>query len=225
MARPKANQPGPSAKERLEQAFWDSLHELSYDSLTVSGISKRARVNHNTFYYYYENIDDMAEQAFKNDLQDDALFLMLLIFNQADKALLENLDIVFSNPLIRERLQMVNDTEKLWQEVLSKRFTKIYAFLTNGSTYLIDLFKSSIIQLWANYFAIDTSRIDLLSSLQIEFLLNGVIGVYRSLDPGTTFDQVLSHINMLIKTPLGIAIIETITGIFNTYSNTKQEAV
>lgn len=130
-----------------------------------------------------------------------------------------------SNPLIRERLQMVNDTEKLWQEVLSKRFTKIYAFLTNGSTYLIDLFKSSIIQLWANYFAIDTSRIDLLSSLQIEFLLNGAIGMYRSLDPGTTFDQVLSHINMLIKTPLGIAIIETITGIFNTYSNTKQEAV
>ncbi len=49
--------------------------------------------------------------------------------------------------------------------------------------------------------------------------------MYRSLDPGTTFDQVLSHINMLIKTPLGIAIIETITGIFNTYSNTKQEAV
>lgn len=130
-----------------------------------------------------------------------------------------------SNPLIRERLQMVNDTEKLWQEVLSKRFTKIHAFLTNGSTYLIDLFKSSIIQLWANYFAIDTSRIDLLSSLQIEFLLNGAIGMYRSLDPGTTFDQVLSHINMLIKTPLGIAIIETITGIFNTYSNTKQEAV
>ena len=86
-------------------------------------------------------------------------------------------------------------------------------------------FKSSIIQLWANYFAIDTSRIDLLSSLQIEFLLNGAIGMYRSLDPGTTFDQVLSHINMLIKTPLGIAIIETITGIFNTYSNTKQEAV
>lgn len=120
---------------------------------------------------------------------------------------------------------MVNDTEKLWQEVLSKRFTKIYAFLTNGSTYLIDLFKSSIIQLWANYFAIDTSRIDLLSSLQIEFLLNGAIGMHRSLDPGTTFDQVLSHINMLIKTPLGIAIIETITGIFNTYSNTKQEAV
>ncbi len=160
MARPKANQPGPSAKERLEQAFWDSLHEMPYDALTVSGISKRAKVNHNTFYYYYENIDDMAKQAFKNDLQDDALFFILLIFNQADKAQLENFDVIFANPLIRERMQKAADAEEIWQDALSKRFTKIYAYLTNGSTYLIDLFKSSIIQLWVNYFNIDIKRLD-----------------------------------------------------------------
>lgn len=225
MARPKANQPGPSAKERLEQAFWDSLHEMPYSSLTVSGISKRAQVNHNTFYYYYENIDDMAEQAFKNDLQDDALFFMLLIFNQADKAQVENFDIIFTNPIIRERLHKVDNAEELWQEVLSKRFTKIYAYLTNGSTYLIDLFKSSIIQLWANYFNIDTNRLDPIASLQIEFLLNGAIGVYRSLDPNTTFDQVIYRINTLLETPLGKATIQTVLGIFETYSNTKTETV
>lgn len=225
MARPKANQPGPTAQERLEQAFWDSLHEMPYDSLTVSGISKRAQVNHNTFYYYYENIDDMAEQAFKNDLQDDALFFMLLIFNQADKAQLENFDIIFDNPAIRERLHKADNAEELWHDVLSKRFTKIYAYLTNGSTYLIDLFKSSIIQLWANYFNIDVKRFDTMAALQIEFLLNGAIGVYRSLDPDTTFDQVLSHINALLETPLGKATLQTVLGIFQAYYNTKTNIV
>lgn len=97
--------------------------------------------------------------------------------------------------------------------------------ITNGSTYLIDLFKSSIIQLWANYFAIATTRIDPLSAIQIEFLLNGAIGAYRSLDPNLTFEQVLSRINALIETPLGKAVIETITGIFQTHSNTKTGAV
>lgn len=221
MARPKANQPGPSAKERLEQAFWDSLHERPYDALTVSGISKRAKVNHNTFYYYYENIDDMAEQAFKNDLQDDALFFILLIFNQADKAQVENFNDIFDNPIIRERIQKTINVEDIWQDVLSKRFSKIYAFLTNGSTYLIDLFKSSIIQLWSNYFHIDVKQLDEISALQIEFLLNGAIGMYRSLDPNISFDQVLSRINALIETPLGKTVFQTVMNIFQTYRNTQ----
>lgn len=86
-------------------------------------------------------------------------------------------------------------------------------------------FKSSIIQLWANYFAIGTTRIDPLPAIQIEFLLNGALGAYRSLDPNITFEQVLSRINALIGTPLDKAVIETITGIFQSYSNAKTDAV
>lgn len=96
--------------------------------------------------------------------------------------------------------------------------------IMNGTTYLIDLFKSSIIQLWANYFAIDATRIDPLSAIQIEFLLNGALGAYRSLDTNITFEQVLSRINALIGTPLDKVIVETITGIFQSYSNTKTNA-
>lgn len=60
MPRPKANQEGPSARERIEQAFWDLLEEKPYRDLTVRELAERAQVNHNTFYYHFGNIDELA---------------------------------------------------------------------------------------------------------------------------------------------------------------------
>ena len=52
MARPRKDQEGPTAVERMEEAFWEILAEKPYAQITVGEIAKRAQVNKNAFYYH-----------------------------------------------------------------------------------------------------------------------------------------------------------------------------
>ena len=45
MARPRKDQEGPTAVERMEEAFWEILAEKPYAQITVGEIAKRAQVN------------------------------------------------------------------------------------------------------------------------------------------------------------------------------------
>ena len=60
MARPRADSPGPNARERLENAFWSMLSEKDYSLITVEGLSRRAEVNHNTLYKHFKTLDEYA---------------------------------------------------------------------------------------------------------------------------------------------------------------------
>ena len=42
MARPRKDQVGPTAVERMEEAFWEILAEKPYAQITVGEIAKRA---------------------------------------------------------------------------------------------------------------------------------------------------------------------------------------
>lgn len=68
MARPRKDQAGPSAVERIREAFWALLEENPYSSITVKLITQRAGVNHNTFYYHFQNIGDMALRFFEDNI-------------------------------------------------------------------------------------------------------------------------------------------------------------
>lgn len=62
MARPKRVEGEKTARERMEDAFWDMLAEMPYHEMTGKELRGRAGVSHNTFYYYFESMDDMARQ-------------------------------------------------------------------------------------------------------------------------------------------------------------------
>ena len=62
MVRPRYDSNTPTARERLADAFWDLVVKDSIDSITVAGLSRAAGVSHNTFYYHFANIEDMAEE-------------------------------------------------------------------------------------------------------------------------------------------------------------------
>ncbi len=68
MARPRKDQAGPSAVERIRQAFWGLLEERPYQSITVKQLTQRAGVNPNTFYYHFENIDDMTVRFLEENI-------------------------------------------------------------------------------------------------------------------------------------------------------------
>ena len=64
MARPKHSENEPTAYQRISEAYWAELAEKDYSKITVTSLARRAGVNHNLLYYYFENIDEMAIRFF-----------------------------------------------------------------------------------------------------------------------------------------------------------------
>ncbi|MBP3222946.1 MAG: TetR/AcrR family transcriptional regulator [Actinomycetaceae bacterium] len=61
MARPPKDMKN-NARTRIENAFWELLKQTEdYNKLTINALAKQARVNHNTFYYHFSNIEELAQ--------------------------------------------------------------------------------------------------------------------------------------------------------------------
>lgn len=58
-------QPEQTAKTRqtLINAFWELAHEVGIDKVTVSAVTKRAKLNRGTFYAYFTDMPDLLAQA------------------------------------------------------------------------------------------------------------------------------------------------------------------
>lgn len=64
VARPRSDQVGPSARARIEASFWDLLAEDATRAVTVRRVVDHAGINHNTFYYHFDNVEDLARKSF-----------------------------------------------------------------------------------------------------------------------------------------------------------------
>ncbi|MEA5117938.1 MAG: TetR/AcrR family transcriptional regulator, partial [Propionicimonas sp.] len=62
MSRPCRDAARPPARERVEAAFWELLSERPYREITIAALARRAQVNHNTFYYHFTSLADLAGQ-------------------------------------------------------------------------------------------------------------------------------------------------------------------
>lgn len=123
MARPKRTPDEKPAYDRIVIAFWQLLAEMPFDKITVSALSKRAGVNHNMIYYYFENIHDMAQKLFEENLSDELLIdiLSLLFYQEGNHAaliasddkmnrirrgrLFARSDSAFLNNIVKDRIQ------------------------------------------------------------------------------------------------------------------------
>lgn len=94
MARPRKDDGGPSACERLRSAFWTLLADEAQHDITVRALTSAAHVNHNTFYYHYDNVDalacDAVVEAFPRELM--ALVVRGLVEGRLDIASLASAD-------------------------------------------------------------------------------------------------------------------------------------
>lgn len=71
--RPKRDTKGPSAKERIVQAFWEMIEEMPYDGIGIVALAKRANVSPNTLYYHFDNKEDVARLALQGALSREAV--------------------------------------------------------------------------------------------------------------------------------------------------------
>ena len=81
MARPKKGANDASVEERVETAFWKAIETRSLAQVSVSSLVREAGINRSTFYYHYEDIDDLARRAVSRNLPAELPRIALLLFS------------------------------------------------------------------------------------------------------------------------------------------------
>jgi len=158
MARPKNDSSTVPAVERIEEAYWDILENGSYLDVTIANLAHQARVNHNTIYYYFENIDDMAIKLFIKNLPLEIPRSMLSFAKTGDNSL----------------------TYLLSDQQMMKRWLRARLYTRGDSAFLMNCYKKSIIDAWFSTADIKHEELTDEDRLVVEFIFSGLVAVIGS---------------------------------------------
>lgn len=187
MARPKAGE-GTPARERIESAFWELLAEMSYPEITIALLAKRAGVNHNTFYYYYKNIDELAAQLVEQSIVPD---LSLHIAT------------VFMTGTFDVRATMANTEAR-------ERFGRICLLAgPNSASWIKDKMRETVMGLWSKSLGIDPADFTPEERTLFTFIFGGMLAVLGSSRP----DEGLTQIASFAESDLGRGAYATVRGL------------
>lgn len=151
MARPKKEDSGQAAI-RIEDAFWDMLAEMPYDRITVHGLSHRAGVNHNTFYYHFENIDDLAQKALEHNMIPEVPSFILY---------------GLQNGSFDELACLIGKGKEV-------NFERSCLAIQGNSPFLQSLIKEKFKSLWLTQLGIHEQDLALEEQMELSFILNGL---------------------------------------------------
>ncbi|MCR5760672.1 MAG: TetR/AcrR family transcriptional regulator [Sphaerochaetaceae bacterium] len=150
MSRPKKTDDG-KAREAMEQAFWNLLEKMPYKNITIKTLAAEAGVNHNTFYYHFKNMEDLALYCFDNcvkqevlpDFEQDLLTLIHAIKNK--------------DPHIYP----------IWR--------KVSLFTCRESDYLESVFKKALRQKWYTNAEVKDNKPDKGQDALMDFIESGIV--------------------------------------------------
>lgn len=168
MPRPKYEQGEQTAREKLAQAFWDSLAEKPFEKVTVADIVKRAGVNRNTFYYHFDDLNALAHTIVRETAIEPS-FIRILLFRLLQGG---GAEVYAMIPHMDERIKHAC--------LLAGR---------NSSAELRGMLRDAVQDAWMEAFHINLEELDLEGRLAIEFALGGFLSViaYRA-DSGVDFN-------------------------------------
>lgn len=159
MGRPKKSATGEMATVKLENAFWSLLETERYSDITVLRITQEAGTNRNSFYYHYQDIDDLALRAFQNNID-----------NEVSRALVSALMSAFQE----DRPTPVFDLSVL---PYSKR---IMLCARSDSPYLRKLVSDLLMATWFEFLSIEEGLLTEEEKLQVKFIAAGLVSVLGS---------------------------------------------
>lgn len=157
MARPRKDASGKTALQRLEYAFWDTLSQQPYSQMTIKAISARAGVNHNTFYYHYESLDDMAQRLFEKNLLHELPVAIVSALHAEDP--------------VAGALNLTPDE--------MDRLEKTRLFARSGSPFLTGLLRESIKRAWFETLGVEEGGLSASELLDIDFVLGGELAMLQ----------------------------------------------
>ena len=161
MARPKKGNSSEFATIKIENAFWRLLEEEAFSDITVLRISQESGVNRNSFYYHYEDMNDLARKAFKNNAEAEvskALFGVLFMSLQGE----------------------ITDLAKEIDPKLILHARKIMLCAGSDSVFLNQMVHNLLKEIWLDELSICEDLLSPEEQLQIHFIFAGLVSVLGS---------------------------------------------
>lgn len=188
----KTNKKNTSAKDKIIDAFWSLLERHDYSEITIKALSIEAKVNHNTIYYHFENIDQLALMAFEQTIIDDLpeLFLSLMIADNKMKV-----------------------EEILKDEDLFNRFKRIRLYARGDSAFLYKIIKDTIMEKWLKAINVNKADLDDVDLTDLEFIFNGI----TTLIANPIVLEKTEILSTIVHRPLGQGMLATIANIKEKY--------
>lgn len=153
MAWPKYGDGQKTGRERIVDAFWEAIEREPYARADVRSLCAAARVNKNTFYYHWRNIDELAADAVSG-LLDPGLFDAVLRMLRGDGA------------------------GAALPEVDEKSLARVCLVAgANGSPEMRGMLRDAITQVWATGLGVEIGSLPLPARLDFEFAVGGVMSV------------------------------------------------
>lgn len=162
MARPKKEPGTLSAKERIEEAFWELLVEMPYDQITIGALSRRASINHNTFYYYFKSMDAMAADIVERT-----------VFPEVPSLLMTGLA---SGSI---------DTDALLEHEEYRRYFQRICLLAgaHSTPRIVDRLKEAALSVWMSSLNVRLDDLGKQQRFLVAFLVGGILAVLGEYDP------------------------------------------
>lgn len=159
VARPKLAEGEKSAYERMEDAFWSMLAEMPYHEMTGKELRGRAGVSHNTFYYHFDNMDDMARQMFERlAIPEVPLALMSTMAGGAHT--------------VDELAEQIPDFEE--------RFARMRLLAGSGSPLLTGLIREAIVHTWLAAMGVSEDNLTSDDRVDITYAFGGMLALFGS---------------------------------------------
>lgn len=146
MARPRRGE-GPDAIERMRDAFWAMLAEMSYTDIKVVQLAKRAGMSPNTLYYHFDGIGALARHALSAELDP-----------QLAKELIAGGDIGLSEDRMR-------------------RFARVALAARSGSSELTSMLAATLRALWLAEAGLREGDLDDAARQDLAFVFGGVVSM------------------------------------------------
>lgn len=154
MGRPRASEEGPTARERCVGAFWSLLEERSFEEMTVRDIAATAQVNRNTFYYHFDNIEDLAREAIES-----------MIPTQFVGALIGGITVGHID------MRLIADTG-----VTEKTYSRVRLLVRSHSSLLSSIVREKVLGMWLERLGLDADEFTARDWCRINFVWSGMMG-------------------------------------------------
>lgn len=158
MGRPRYAEGAITAREKIANTFWAMLEETAFADITVRALTRRAQVNHNTFYRHFDGIEQMAAELFDESIVRAIPAAMLSASGDAA----DGLQIEASN---------------LHRAILYAR---------SGSDFLQGLVRKSLMDAWLNAACVDAGALTFEQRVDCNIIFGGIVAAMG--DPAIEFD-------------------------------------
>lgn len=152
MARPIKSENSDPARDRIAQEFWKLLKSKPLSHIRISELVEKAGCNRSTFYYYFDDIDDLAWKMISESLPVELPKMAQACFTGK----IENMTIGPETMRAIEQISMCIGKD--------------------GSSHLTYLAADALKEMWITEFQLEDSKQDEDLSALLDFMACGIVG-------------------------------------------------